>query len=74
MRIATICPTCATLVNALCVIYDGDYLANIGAEPGDTLEDILAKINAALPSTTTTSTSTSTSTSSTTTTTTTTAP
>jgi len=77
MRIATICPTCATLVNALCVIYDGDYLANIGAEPGDTLEDILAKINAALPSTTTTSTSsttsTTTSTSSSTTTTTTTA-
>jgi hypothetical protein len=67
MRIATICPTCATLVNALCVIYDGDYLANIGAEPGDTLEDILVKINAALPTTTTT-TSTSSSTTTTTTT------
>ena len=66
MRIATICPTCATLVNALCVIYDGDYLANIGAEPGDTLEDILVKINAALPTTTTTSTSTSSTTSTTT--------
>lgn len=62
MRIATICPTCATLINSVCVIYDGEYLANIDVAPGDTLEDILAKINGSCACTTTTTTSTSTST------------
>jgi len=68
MRIATICPTCATLINSVCVIYDGEYLANIGIEPGDTLEEILVKINNSCACTTTTTTSTSTSTTTTTTT------
>lgn len=62
MRIATICPTCATLINSVCVIYDGEYLANIDVAPGDTLEEILAKINGSCACTTTTTTSTSTST------------
>lgn len=71
MRIATICPTCATFINSVCVIYDGEYLANIDVAPGDTLEEILAKINGGCACTTTsTTTSTSTSTSTTTTTTT----
>jgi len=68
MRIATICPTCATFINSVCVIYDGEYLANIDVAPGDTLEEILAKINGSCACTTTTTTSTSTSTSTTTTT------
>lgn len=68
MRTATICPTCATLINSVCVIYDGEYLANIDVAPGDTLEEILAKINGSCACTTTTTTSTSTSTSTTTTT------
>ena len=67
MRIATICPTCATHINSVCVIYDGEYLANIDVAPGDTLEEILAKINGSCACTTTTTTSTSTSTSTTTT-------
>ena len=29
MRTAAICPTCATFENALCVLYNGPYLANI---------------------------------------------
>jgi len=69
MRIATICPTCATHINSVCVIYDGEYLANLDVAPGDTLEDILLKINnscACTTTTTTTSTSTSTTTTTTT--------
>jgi hypothetical protein len=66
MRIATICPTCATFINSVCVIYDGEYLANIDVAPGDTLDEILAKINGSCACTTTTTTSSSTSTSTTT--------
>ena len=60
MRTASICPTCATYENSLCVIYDGIALDGIGVEPLDSLDVILAKINAAIvalqPTTTTTTT------------------
>lgn len=69
MRTATICPTCATLINSVCVIYAGEYLANIDVAPGDTLEEILAKINGSCACTTTTTTTTATPTTTTTTTT-----
>ena len=45
MRIADICPTCATYTNAVCVIYDGPYLTNINVSPLDNLQDILGSIN-----------------------------
>lgn len=45
MRTAQICPTCATYTNAVCVIYDGEYLSNINASPGDDLQTILASID-----------------------------
>jgi hypothetical protein len=50
----------------VCVIYDGEYLANIDVAPGDTLEEILAKINGSCACTTTTTTSSSTTTTTTT--------
>lgn len=45
MRIADICPTCATYTNSICVIYDGMYLSNIDASPLDPLDTIFASIN-----------------------------
>ena len=45
MRTAAICPTCATYENALCVLYDGEYLSNIDVDPMDSLEEALIKIN-----------------------------
>jgi hypothetical protein len=45
MRTAAICPTCATYINALCVIYDGPGLTNINVAPLDNLDDILQSIN-----------------------------
>jgi len=45
MRTADICPTCATYINALCVIYNGVYLSTIDVEPLDSLEVALGKIN-----------------------------
>ena len=45
MRTAAICPTCATYENALCIIYNGPYLANIQANPLEDLPTILGKIN-----------------------------
>lgn len=45
MRVAEICPTCAIYTNAVCVIYDGEYLTNIDAQPLDDLQTILGKIN-----------------------------
>jgi len=45
MRIAEICPTCATYINAACVIYDGPYLSNIDVSPLDPLDQILGNIN-----------------------------
>ena len=68
MRTAQVCPTCATYQNALCIIYDGEYLSMIDAAPGDSMETILGKINTALAALTTISTSTSSTTTTTTTT------
>lgn len=45
MRTAAICPTCATYENALCVLYNGEYLANADINPLDSLEVALGKIN-----------------------------
>jgi hypothetical protein len=45
MRTAAICPTCATYENALCVLYNGPYLANANINPLDSLEVALGKIN-----------------------------
>jgi hypothetical protein len=45
LRTAAICPTCAEYFNALCILYDGEYLTNIDVSPLDSLEDILEKIN-----------------------------
>jgi hypothetical protein len=45
MRTAAICPTCATYENALCILYNGPYLANIDLNPLDSLEVALGKIN-----------------------------
>lgn len=45
MRTAAICPTCAVYENALCVLYNGDYLTNIDVNPLDSLEVALQKIN-----------------------------
>ena len=45
MRTASICPTCATYENALCIIYNGSYLTNIKVAPLDDLPTILNKIN-----------------------------
>jgi len=45
MRTAAICPTCATYENALCIIYNGPYLANINVSPLDDLPTALASIN-----------------------------
>jgi hypothetical protein len=50
MRTAAICPTCATYTNAVCVIYDGDYLPDIDASPMDSLELILVNIDDAVGS------------------------
>lgn len=49
MRVAEICPTCATYINATCIIYNGAYLTNIDVSPLDSLDDILGKINDAYP-------------------------
>lgn len=48
MRTAAICPTCATYENALCIIYNGEYLTNADIDPLDNLEAIIIKLNAAL--------------------------
>jgi hypothetical protein len=45
MRTAAICPTCATYENALCVLYNGPLLENIGVEPLDSLETALVNID-----------------------------
>jgi len=56
MRTAEICPTCAVLQNAECIIYDGDYLGNAVVNPGDNLQTILGSINVNLVPSYTTST------------------
>jgi hypothetical protein len=45
MRTAAICPTCAVFENALCILYNGEYLTNIDVNPLDSLEVALEKIN-----------------------------
>lgn len=45
MRTAAICPTCSTYENALCILYNGDYLPNIDVAPLDSIEVALEKIN-----------------------------
>ena len=45
MRTAAICPTCATYENALCILYNGEYLTNTDIEPLDSVEVALQKIN-----------------------------
>lgn len=48
MRTAEICPTCSTHTNAVCVVYDGPFLSNIGASPMDNLEYILGLIDSSI--------------------------
>jgi hypothetical protein len=45
MRIAELCPNCATYINASCIIYNGDYLANIDIAPLTSLDEVLEAIN-----------------------------
>ena len=45
MRVADICDTCATYINAACIIYNGDYLSNINVSPLDSLDMALENIN-----------------------------
>lgn len=45
MRIPVICPNCAVYTSTDCIIYNGEYLDKLCIEPGDTLTDILKKIN-----------------------------
>ena len=54
MRTAAICPTCATYLNALCILYNGEYLSNLDINPLDDLQTILEKINDAVGALTTT--------------------
>lgn len=48
MRTAAICPTCSTYENAICVLYNGDYLPATDIEPLDSLQTALQKIDAAI--------------------------
>ena len=48
MRTAEICPTCATYINALCVIYDGDALPNTQIGPNTNMKDALSLIDASI--------------------------
>lgn len=48
MRTAAICPTCATYTNAVCVLYDGPFLSNIGVSPMDSLQSALQSIDGAV--------------------------
>lgn len=45
MRIAELCPNCATYINATCIIYDGSYLSSIDVAPLTSLDEILGDIN-----------------------------
>jgi hypothetical protein len=62
MRTAEVCPTCATYENALCIIYEGDYLPVSTIAPGDSVTTALVKIEAFLATLTTTTSSSTTST------------
>jgi hypothetical protein len=45
MRTAQICPTCATYINAVCIIYDGPYLPYLEVDPLTNLSEIIEQIN-----------------------------
>ena len=45
MRTASVCPTCSTYVNALCILYNGPLLSNTQIAPLDSMEIALQKIN-----------------------------
>jgi hypothetical protein len=45
MRVAEICPNCATYINASCILYDGDYLSTLDVSELDSLDEILSNIN-----------------------------
>ena len=47
MRVAEICPDCATYINAACIVYNGEYLPAINVSPLDTLDGILGNIDEA---------------------------
>jgi hypothetical protein len=48
MRTAAICPTCATYENALCILYDGDFLVNSDINPLDSVTTAIEKLDSAL--------------------------
>ena len=60
MRTAAVCPTCPTYENALCVLYNGEYLPYLDIAPGDNLEDVLVKLNAIIGELTSTTSTTTT--------------
>jgi hypothetical protein len=45
MRVAELCPNCATFINATCIIYNGEYLSSIDVAPLTSLDEILGDIN-----------------------------
>lgn len=45
MRVAELCPNCATYINASCIIYDGEYLSTLDVAPLTSLDEILQNIN-----------------------------
>jgi hypothetical protein len=45
MRIAELCPDCATYINATCIIYNGDYLPATETAPLTSLDEILGNID-----------------------------
>jgi hypothetical protein len=49
MRVAELCPNCATYINATCIIYDGEYLSTIDVAPLTSLDEILGDINDTFP-------------------------
>ena len=70
MRTASVCPTCATYENALCVLYEGPDIPLLDISTGDDMNTVVEKIGDYLNSITTTTTTTTTSSTTTTTTTT----
>lgn len=44
MRTSDICPTCSTYSNALCTLYNGEYLRTLDIQPLDSIEAALIKI------------------------------
>lgn len=45
MRIAELCPNCASYINANCIIYNGDYLPSIDTAPLTSLDEVLENID-----------------------------